>query len=140
MKYLLILLFLFSTQSFANLDGKGLLCIDKEGYPMAYYFYTNITVGDKVEKRAKYRWKSLFLKIDTISIKEVKDRDYSTNKDFIDLGNIKINRKTLEGIYNGKVVGTCEVSNDQKDLDIKINEMKEQYQQKLNKTLEGNKI
>ncbi len=134
MKYLLILLFLFSTQVFANLKGKGLFCIDKEGHPMAYYFYTDITVGDK------YRWKSLFLKNDTISIKEVIGRDYSTNKDFIDLGNIKINRKTLEGIYNGEVVGTCEVSNDHNDLDIKINEMKEQYQQKLNKTLEGNKI
>ena len=94
MKYLLILLFLFSTHSFsADLDGKGLTCYKIEVNNLkkysAYYF--------KKKKVKVYNLKKIE---NEIKIKYSYDLKYTNDKDFITIFNnysfYKIDRKTLE--------------------------------------------
>lgn len=138
MKYLIILLFLFTAQSFANpLKVKGLLCNYDTTHSTPYAFYFNSDYGT-------YFYRNISKINDEFSINEVKKDIYSTDKDFIYTTYYKVNRKTLAliHIYKGSdsKVGTCEVFNDHKSLEIKFKELKDKYQEEYNKTLEGNKI
>ena len=100
MKYLLILLFLFSTHSFsAGLDDKGITCNKIEENNLkkysAYYFKKNKKV--KVYNLKKIK--------DEIKVKYSDELKYTNSKDFITIFTnysfYKIDRKTLK-LVSGK--------------------------------------
>lgn len=137
MKYLLILLLLFSTQVFPNLNGKGLLCtFFKNTSPEAYYF-----TSDK-----NFTYDNISLVNDTYKIFTRKINDYKTDIDFIYLKDFaKVNRKTLEIFITSnpdKPFGKCEAynSNEIEGLKVEHKDIKMLLQEKYNKKLEGNKI
>ena len=79
---------------------------------------------------------------DQFYINDVAKANFSSDKDFIYLSYYQINRKTLalSVKQTEKEVGTCEVFNTHKSLDLKLKEVKDKIQEKYNKSLEGNKI
>ena len=126
-----------SAQSFASLEGKGLLCTYdpikiKNVKPEAYFFHS--------EKY--YALHNINLTGDIFSIKSDETRLYQTDKDFIYLGMYyKVNRKNLDFINRpDEITGKCEVFNNHKKLQEKHIEIRDKFQEEYNKSLEGNKI
>ena len=128
-----------SAQSFADLQGKGLICtLTKEGYttfrPRAISFISP----------TKYARRLIIEKNDIFTY-DREEGKYRTDKDFISLltHQIKINRKTLEYISMDNAYGTlgyCEVFDNYEKLNKAYTNIKNKYQEEYNKTLEGNKI
>ena len=128
-----------SAQSFANLQGKGLICtLTKEGYttfkPRAIHF--------KYSK--KYIRRIIIKENDSYKFDKVSG-EYKTDKDFISLltHQMKINRKTLEYISMDNAYGTlgnCEIFDNYEKLMKAYLKIRETYQEEYNKTLEGNKL
>ena len=143
MKYLLILLFLFSSPSFASFEEKTLICEYKfNDEPEKEYFYyfeftkTSIVLSFELERnKDKYKWNKSF------------DYRYSTDSDYIYLsvGNYKgkLNRKTLiltdTSKDSSKDIGKCELYS-KEEASIKKLQILNQVQEEYNKAREGNKI
>ncbi len=128
-----------SAQSFAKLQGKGLICtLTKEGYttyrPRAIHF-----------KYPKKYIRRVIIKENDNYIFDKVSGEYKTDKDFISLltHQIKINRKTLEYISMDNAYGTigkCEIFDNYEKLMKVYLKIRETYQEEYNKTLEGNKL
>ena len=100
MKYLIILLFLFSTHSFTSeLDGKGLTCYKIEANNLKKYFAYYFKKNNKVKF---YNLKKIK---DEIKVKYSNDLKYTNGIDFITIFTnysfYKIDKKTLE-VVSGK--------------------------------------
>ena len=129
MKYLLILLFLFSTQSFADIKGKALICKWEDSIK-GYIFLDDYD----------YQMYWIRQKNDTYSVNITGLYKYKLNPDEITLNNRIINRKTLRIFdFLGYDKGQCELT-EYKTIRDKIVEHKNELQKKYNKKLEGNKI
>ena len=129
MKYLLILLILFSTQVYSNSpEGKGLICAygkNKDIYE-AYLFFNK-----------KYISKFLFLENYKFRIKQNEKRDYSITNDFINLFPFKIHKKNLLviDIEFNRIIGNCQiVSSHNKTMEL-MYQLKNIYQNKIDKKL-----
>ena len=129
MKYLLILLILFSTQVYSNSpEGKGLICAygkNKDIYE-AYLFFNK-----------KYISKFLFLDNYKFRIKQNEKRDYSITNDFINLFPFKIHKKNLLviDIEFNRIIGNCQiVSSHNKTMEL-MYQLKNMYQNKIDKKL-----
>lgn len=127
-KYFLILIFLFSGNSFADdLDGKGLTCVKNEESNLkkysAYYFNKNRKVKFYNLKEIKGE----------IKIKYLNDFKYTNDKDFIKIFTnysfYKINRKKLE-IVSGKS-NQCKLHNSLLDVFKQMNIYAKQEKKKL---------
>ena len=129
MKYLLILLILFSTQAYSESpEGKGLICAygkNKDVYE-AYLFFNK-----------KYISKFLYLENYIFSIKQNEKRNYSITNDFINLIPFKIHKKKLlviDTAFN-KIIGSCQiVSSHNKTIKL-MYQLKNMYQNKIDKKL-----
>ena len=129
MKYLLILLILFSTQVYSNSpEGKGLICAygkNKDIYE-AYLFFNK-----------KYISKFLFLENYKFRIKQNEKRSYSITNDFINLFPFKIHKKNLLVIDTefNRIIGNCQiVSTHNKTMEL-MYQLKNMYQNKIDKKL-----
>ena len=129
MKYLLILLILFSTQAYSKSpEGKGLICAygkNKDIYE-AYLFFNK-----------KYISKFLYLENYKFSIKQNEKRSYSITKDFINLIPFKIHKKNLLVIDTefNKIIGSCKiVSNHNKTMEM-MYQLKNMYQNEIDKKI-----
>ena len=129
MKYLLILLILFSTQVYSNSpEGKGLICAygkNKDIYE-AYLFFNK-----------KYISKFLFLENYKFRIKQNEKRSYSITNDFINLFPFKIHKKNLLVIDTefNRIIGNCQiVSSHNKTMEL-MYQLKNMYQNKIDKKL-----
>ena len=129
MKYLLILLILFSTQAYSKSpEGKGLICAygkNKDVYE-AYLFFNK-----------KYISKFLYLENYKFSIKQNEKRSYSITKDFINLIPFKIHKKNLLVIDTefNKIIGSCKiVSSHNKTMEI-MYQLKNMYQNEIDKKI-----
>tara|TARA_A100001011_G_scaffold360126_1_gene407178 strand:+ start:770 stop:1174 length:405 start_codon:yes stop_codon:yes gene_type:complete len=129
MKYLLILLILFSTQVYSNSpEGKGLICAygkNKDIYE-AYLFFNK-----------KYISKFLFLENYKFRIKQNEKRSYSITNDFINLLPFKIHKKNLLVIDTefNRIIGNCQiVSTHNKTMEL-MYQLKNMYQNKVDKKL-----
>ena len=129
MKYLLILLILFSTQVYSNSpEGKGLICAygkNKDIYE-AYLFFNK-----------KYISKFLFLENYKFRIKQNEKRSYSITNDFINLLPFKIHKKNLLVIDTefNRIIGNCQiVSTHNKTMEL-MYQLKNMYQNKIDKKL-----
>ena len=160
MKYLLILLFLFSTQVFPNnLDGKGLICDCKnkdkeekvcEGFPYLGWLFEKDSLGeDKVFLYTYVLAKDVYT-LENFSEYE-KGRYYETTIDSIGWSsrnyNYNLDRKTL--ILEGEIIGKktnipfpareCSVF-EKENFFLEMNNIKDNLQTEYNKKLEENKI
>tara|TARA_B100000242_G_scaffold285406_1_gene249833 strand:+ start:130 stop:534 length:405 start_codon:yes stop_codon:yes gene_type:complete len=129
MKYLLILLILFSTQAYSKSpEGKGLICAygkNKDIYE-AYLFFNK-----------KYISKFLYLENYKFSIKQNEKRSYSITKDFINLIPFKIHKKNLLVIDTefNKIIGSCKiVSSHNKTMEM-MYQLKNMYQNEIDKKI-----
>ena len=129
MKYLLILLILFSTQAYSKSpEGKGLICAygkNKDVYE-AYLFFNK-----------KYISKFLYLENYKFSIKQNEKRSYSITKDFINLIPFKIHKKNLLVIDTefNKIIGSCKiVSSHNKTMEM-MYQLKNMYQNEIDKKI-----
>ena len=129
MKYLLILLTLFSTQAYSKSpEGKGLICAygkNKDVYE-AYLFFNK-----------KYISKFLYLEDYIFSIKQNEKRSYSVTNDFINLIPFKIHKKNLLVIDTefNKIIGSCQKVNSHKKTMELMYQLKNMYQNKIDKKL-----
>ena len=129
MKYLIILLILFSTQAYSKSpDGKGLICTygkNKDIYE-AYLFFNE-----------KYISMFLFLENNKISIRQNEKRNYSVNNDFINLLPFKIHKKNLQVINTefNRIIGSCEIVNSHEKAMEFMHQIKNKYQNKIDKNL-----
>ena len=129
MKYLLILLTLFITQAYSKSpEGKGLICAygkNKDVYE-AYLFFNK-----------KYISKFLYLENYEFIIKQNEKRSYSMTNNFINLIPFKIHKKNLMVIDTefNKIIGSCKiVSNHNKTMEL-MYQLKNMYQNKIDKKL-----
>lgn len=129
MKYLLILLTLFITQAYSKSpEGKGLICAygkNKDVYE-AYLFFNK-----------KYISKFLYLENYEFIIKQNEKRSYSMTNNFINLIPFKIHKKNLMVIDTefNKIIGSCQiVSNHNKTMEL-MYQLKNMYQNKIDKKL-----
>ena len=129
MKYLLILLILFSTQVYSRSpEGKGIICAygkNKDVYE-AYLFFNK-----------KYISKFLYLENYVFSIKQNEKRSYFVTNDFINLIPFKIHKKNLLVIDTefNKIIGSCQiVSSHNKTMEL-MYQLKNMYQNKIDKIL-----
>ena len=129
MKFLLILLTLFSTQAYSKSpEGKGLICAygkNKDVYE-AYLFF-----------KKKYISKFLYLENYIYSIKKNEKRSYSITNNFINLIPFKIHKKNLLVIDTefNKIIGSCKiVSSHNKTMEL-MYQLKNMYQNEIDKKI-----
>ena len=131
MKIILSIILLFlSAKSFADLEGKALICKWKESM-----------IGITFERNYKYKQYYVRQHNDTFRVGSAPLDDYSTDSDNITYYmEWKIDRKTLRRFDNlGKDKGQCELAKYETILD-RMEERKNELQKKYNNKLEGNKI
>ena len=129
MKYLLILIILFSTKVYSKSpEGKGLICAfgKKGNFYETYLFY---------EK--KYISKYLFLNNDTYEVRKNEKRNYSITSNYITIKPFLINKKSLKIIDTefNRIIGSCEVVDSHKKAIEFIHQLKDIYQNKIDKNL-----
>ena len=129
MKYLLILLIFFSTQAYSiSPDGKGLICTygkNKDIYE-AYLFFNE-----------KYISMFLFLENNKFSVRQNEKKNYSVTNDFINLLPFKIHKKNLQVINTefNRIIGSCEIVNSHEKAMEFMHQIKNKYQNKIDKNL-----
>ena len=129
MKYLIILLILFSTQAYSKSpDGKGLICTygkNKDIYE-AYLFFNE-----------KYISMFLFLENNKFSVRQNEKKNYSVTNDFINLLPFKIHKKNLQVINTefNRIIGICEIVNSHDKAKEFMYQIKKMYQNKIDKNL-----
>lgn len=131
MKVILSIIFMFlSAQSFADLEGKALICKWKE-----------LMTGLTFEKNYKYIQYYVTQHNDTFTMGSSPLENYSVNSDYITIYmGLKINRKTLRReTSEGFDAGQCELAYYETIRDRMV-EHKNERQKKYIKKLEGNKI
>ena len=140
MKYLVLLLFLFSINSYSTgIKEKILICIDEEKY-----INKDITKSDYIfgyifnNKSADYYYNSV-MNNGMYEIDNILNVKYNINENFIiidlEFGNLFINRKTLEHSFNNNITARCELA---KNENFFFNLLKERKKE-LNNRIKKNK-
>ncbi len=140
MKYLVLLLFLFSINSYSTgIKEKILICIDEEKY-----INKDITKSDYIfgyifnNKSADYYYNSV-ISNGIYEMDNILNIKYNVNENFIimelEFGNLFINRKTLEHSFNNNITARCELAKNKKFFFDLLIERKE----KLNNQIKKNK-
>jgi len=150
MRYcLFVLLFILSTQSFADIKGKGLFCIgNAKDYfkAKAEHIYVIGYIFPKKGNIANYV--TLFKDdyTDKFKIEEaISNIVFTFESDFILIGkNHKLNRKNLDllkvGKYTNLVVAKCVIYKSKRSLMKEMKSLKKKLQKKYDRENEGNKI
>ncbi len=162
MKYLLILLFLFSTHSFSGeIDGKGIDCLFKvkRGEEQKMYWFNNglvsqVTSTYKVKDgRPEIKIKPNIDIKEEKKLKEIKPipdfsiNEYNADADYIywkAILNYKLNRKNLKITVDGEKKnlskGTCRAFVGFEEVEKRQEELLQKAKDEYNKAREGNKI
>ena len=138
MKYLIILLLFFSTQSYSTgIKEKVLICIDEEKY-----INKDITKSDYIfgyvfnNKSASYYYNSV-MSNGMYEIDSILNVKYNINENFIimdlEFGNLFINRKTLEHNFNNNITARCELAIDKKFFFDLLKERKKELNNQIKK-------
>ena len=143
--FLFVLLFILSTQSFADIKGKGLFCIGN-AKAKAEHIYVIGYIFPKKGNIANYVTLSKDNYTDKFKIKEaISYIVFTFESDFILIGNNhKLNRKTLDllkvGKYTNLVVAKCVIYKSKRSLMKEMKSLKKKLQKKYDRENEGNKI
>ena len=140
MKLLVKLLFLFSIHSYSTgIKEKVLICIDEEKY-----INKDITKSDYIfgyifnNESADYYYNSV-MDNGMYELDYILNIKYNKNEKFLiielELGNLFINRKTLEHSFNENITARCELAKDEKFFFDLLKERKKE----LNHSIKKNK-
>ena len=129
MKYLLVLIILFSTQLYSKSPiGKSMICVfgKKKNFYETYLFYED-----------KYISQYLFLENDIYKVRKNEKRKYSVSKNFINMNPFLIDRKKLTIIDTefNRIIGKCKVVDSHNKAIEFIHELKDIYQNRIDKNL-----
>ena len=138
MKYLVILLILFSTHSYSiDIKEKVLICIDEEKY-----INKDITKSDYIfgyifnNESANYYYNSV-MNNGMYEIDNILNVKYNVNENFIiielEFGNLFINRKTLEHSYNNNITARCELAKNENFFFDLLKERKKKLNNQIKK-------
>ena len=130
-----------SAQSFADLKGKGLLCVINQPYDEFWAF--------EFKKSMKYKAWTIERTGDKFELTHSKAKEYQMNSSniiiefdgFLDGIPHRINRKTLK-LYLGEDYqkGTCRVSSNYKESIEGLKKVRDKLQRDYDAEKEGNKI
>ncbi len=138
MKYLVILLLLFSIHSYSiDIKEKVLICIDEEKY-----INKDITKSDYIfgyifnNESANYYYNSV-MNNGMYEIDNILNVKYNINENFIiielEFGNLFINRKTLEHSFNNNITARCELAKNEKFFFDLLKERKKKLNNQIKK-------
>ena len=138
MKYLVILLLLFSIHSYSiDIKEKVLICIDEEKY-----INKDTTKSDYIfgyifnNESANYYYNSV-MNNGMYEIDNILNVKYNVNENFIiielEFGNLFINRKTLEHSYNNNITARCELAKNEKFFFDLLKERKKKLNNQIKK-------
>ena len=138
MKYLVIILILFSIHSYSTgIKEKVLICIDEEKY-----IKKDITRSDYIfgyifnNKSADYYYNAV-MNNGIYEIDNILNVKYNVNENYIiielEFGNLSINRKTLEHSFNNNITARCELAKDKKFFFDLLNERKKELNNQIKK-------
>ena len=138
MKYLVILLLLFSIHSYSiDIKEKVLICIDEEKY-----INKDTTKSDYIfgyifnNESANYFYNSV-MNNGMYEIDNILNVKYNVNENFIIIelgfGNLFINRKTLEHSYNNNITARCELAKNEKFFFDLLKERKKKLNNQIKK-------
>ena len=138
MKYLIILLFFISIQSYSTeIKEKVLICIDEEKY-----INKDITKSDYIfgyifnNKSADYYYNAV-MNNGMYEIDNILNVKYNINENFIiidlEFGNLFINRKTLEHSFNNNITARCELAKNEKFFFDLLKERKKELNNQIKK-------
>ena len=138
MKYLVILLLLFSIHSYSiDIKEKVLICIDEEKY-----INKDITKSDYIfgyifnNESANYYYNSV-MNNGMYEIDNILNVKYNINENFIiielEFGNLFINRKTLEHSFNNNITARCELAKNEKFFFDLLKERKKELNNQIKK-------
>ena len=136
MKYLVILLFFLSIHSYSKeIKEKVLICIDEEKY-----INKDITKSDYIfgyifnNKSADYYYNSV-MNNGMYEIDNILNIKYNINENFIiidlEFGNLFIDRKTLEHIFNNNITARCELAKNEKFFFNLLKERKKELNNRI---------
>ena len=144
MKYLLILLFLFSTQSFSGeIDGKFIICkyLENKYSKIGDYIYGYAFGNSKAMKYGININHNANAKYEVILIST---NAYQTNANIIkipdSIGETTIDRKSLKLKFRDKLFSTCELISSEVIFVNTLAERRDELNEIENKKREGNKI
>ena len=115
MKYLVMLLLLFSIHSYSiDIKEKVLICIDEEKYINKDTTKSDYIFGYIFNNESANYYYNSFMNNGMYEIDNILNIKYNINENFIiielEFGNLFINRKTLEHSFNNNITARCELA------------------------------
>ena len=138
MKYLVILFFLFSINSYSTgIMEKVLVCIDEEKYINKDITKSDYIFGYIFNNQSANYYYNVVMNNGMYDIDNIQNIKYNVNENFIiielEFGNLFINRKTLEHSFNNNITASCEIAKDKKFFFDLLKERKKELNNKNKK-------
>ena len=138
MKYLIILLFFFSTHSYSTgIKEKVLICIDEKKYMNKDITKSDYIFGYVFNNKSANYYYNVVMNNGMYDIDNIMNIKYNVNENFIiielEFGNLLINRKTLEHSFNNDITARCELAKDKKFFFDLLKERKKELNSKIRK-------
>ncbi len=129
MKYLLILIFLCSINSFAlDLNNKALICIDEQKYKNNNIANSDYIFGYIFKQDSANYYYNTVMDNGIYEINSILNVQYNVNAKFIvidlEYGSLFINKETLEHSVNNNITARCELAKNKKFFFDLLNERK----------------
>ena len=138
MKYLIIILILFSIHSYSTgIKEKVLICIDEEKYIKKDITRSDYIFGYIFNNKSADYYYNVVMNNGIYEIDNILNVKYNVNENFIiielEFGNLFINRKTLEHSFNNNITAKCELAKDKKFFFDLLKERKEELNNYIKK-------
>ena len=138
MKYLVIILILFSIHSYTTgIKEKVLICIDEEKYIKKDITRSDYIFGYIFNNKSADYYYNVVMNNGIYEIDNILNVKYNVNENFIiielEFGNLSINRKTLEHSFNNNITARCELAKDKKFFFDLLKERKEELNNYIKK-------
>tara|TARA_B100000242_G_C42952954_1_gene441887 strand:+ start:261 stop:683 length:423 start_codon:yes stop_codon:yes gene_type:complete len=138
MKYLVIILILFSIHSYTTgIKEKVLICIDEEKYIKKDITRSDYIFGYIFNNKSADYYYNVVMNNGIYEIDNILNVKYNVNENFIiielEFGNLSINRKTLEHSFNNNITARCELAKDKKFFFDLLNERKKELNNQIKK-------
>ena len=138
MKYLCILFFFFSINSYSTgIKEKVLICIDEEKYINKDITKSDYIFGYIFNNQSANYYYNVVMNNGMYDIDNILNIKYNVNENFIiielEFGNLFINRKTLEHSFNNNITAKCELAKDKKFFFDLLKERKDELNSHIKK-------
>ena len=137
MKYLLVLLYILSTNSTSTeLNEKALICIDEEKYKSKNITKSDYIFGYIFKHNSVNYYYNTIMENGQYEINNILNVKYNVEEKFIvielEYGNLLINRETLEHSVNNSITARCKIVKNQSFFFSLLNERNNKLNEKFN--------